>query len=484
MKNSAFTILSTFSRGELKSFSEFINSPFHNKNNKVIIFFDFLRKYYPDFSHSDLNSEKLFAAMYGNASFRESYIRNLLSDLKILAENFLVHTRVSRKDQKNKILIEELHERDLTVLLNKKIEAFEKETAKRKLKDQEYFLNKLFVYEIKSFVIVDKTLTDSFRKDQILSLINFFFISIMESSFHFAVEEQRVNIRHEYTFLRNILEFVKHNEEKFSQIPLLMIYYHLWLSFLNENADINFRAAKNIFKMNFETLTQTDKKNIYSIMQIYYDNKIRSGDISCNFQLLNLLLEMLKHKVISHNRKNSISLNLYRNILILCFKLKEKVKLKYFITEYLKFVRTESRSTISAYSSAHLNFLENNFEEALVMCQRIDFSKLLTTTNENLYFKIDVRTLMLKCFYELRSFESALSHLQTFRHFLNNSKIIKESSKENLMFIIRAVNEMISLNFNYDEYKMVQLKKRIMTSKDNPGTEWIERKIIEIEKRK
>jgi len=174
-------------------------------------------------------------------------------------------------------------------------------------------------------------------------------------------------------------------------------------------------------------------------------------------------------------------MNLYRNVLILCFKLNEKEKLENFIKDYLKFVRPESRSSISAYSSAHLNFLKGNTEEALVQCHKVNFSNLLITTNENLYFKLDIKTLMLKCLYDLNSFETALAHLQTFRQFLNNSKIIKESSKEKFLIFIKAVKELISLNFNYDEFKLVGLKKMFDKHKDISGADWIKNKINKIE---
>lgn len=483
MKNSAVSILSVFSKEEIKSFSLFLLSPFHNNNNKVILLFDILKKYHPDYDDPRLTSENLFREMFGKEKHRESYIRNLFSDLKILAESFLVHISIARNPVRSKLLIEEFHDRNLTGLLNKKIEEFEKKVRKSKLKDQDYFLNMLFTYDVKSFINVDMTLTDSFRKDQISSLVNFFFLSIMESFFHLSVEEQRINIKHDFTFLKYILNYIKDNEDKFSDVPLLLIYYHLWLGFMEADNEKDFLKAKEIFKLHFDTLTQIDKKNIYSIVQIYYDKKISEGDLSYYTELLNLLLEMLKHNVISHNRKNSINMNLYRNVLILCFKLNEKEKLSDFVKEYLKFVRSESRNSISAYSSAHLNFLEGNTEEALVQCHKVDFNNLLTTTNENLYFKLDVKTLMLKCLYDLNSFESALAHLQTLRQFLNNSKIIKESSKEKYIVFAKAVNELISLNFKYDEFKLVSLKKLISKYKETPGAEWLEKKIQDLSKR-
>lgn len=481
MKSSVLLILSTFSAEELKLFDDFLRSPFHNRNNKVILLYDLLKTYHPDYNNDRLNKENLFKEIYGNEKFRESYVRNLFSDLKILAENFFVHNNILKSRSKSKILIEELSNRDLTNLSNKKLTEFEIEINTAPSKDQDYYSDKLFVYDMKSFMLVDKTLINSFRKDQILSHIKFFLISIMESYFHLIIEEQRVRIKHEYSFLKYILNYVKDHLNEFKNVPLLMIFYSLWTAFLEDDSEAGFRNAGEHFKLNFNKLSQTDKKNIYAVMQLYYDKKIKEGKTKYNKELLNLLLEMLEHNIISHTKKNYIHINLYRNILILCFKLKEISKLKNFVSGYLKFVREDSRSTITAYSKAHLNFLEGNFEAALESCHKINFNDLFMSTNENLYFKIDVKTLILKCFYELNSYESAFSHLHTFRQFLNNSKIIRESSKKMHLQLLKFIFDMLNLKLNFNEYKFITLKNKVIASQSLSGMEWITEKLNELE---
>ena len=86
LRYSVIQILKTFSGKELKLFDEFIQNPFHNKNLKVIEFFELLIKYHPDYSAEQLSKESLFRSMMGNAGYKESYIRNLFSDLNVLAE--------------------------------------------------------------------------------------------------------------------------------------------------------------------------------------------------------------------------------------------------------------------------------------------------------------------------------------------------------------------------------------------------------------
>lgn len=73
-KNRAIEIISTFSAKEVKQFEEFLNSPFLNKNRKVVQLFDILKESHPNYDISDAN---LFGRIFGNASYRKSYLRNL-----------------------------------------------------------------------------------------------------------------------------------------------------------------------------------------------------------------------------------------------------------------------------------------------------------------------------------------------------------------------------------------------------------------------
>ena len=51
-KTKLVEIIQALDDKEVKRFDEYINSPFFNKNEKVIVLLKFLRKYYPKFDHS------------------------------------------------------------------------------------------------------------------------------------------------------------------------------------------------------------------------------------------------------------------------------------------------------------------------------------------------------------------------------------------------------------------------------------------------
>lgn len=98
LRYSVIQILRSFSGKELKLFDEFIQNPFHNKNLKVIEFFDLLKSYHPDFSSEHLSKESLFRSIMGNAVYEESYVRNLFSDLPEFRRALRLQ-RTNKKDQ-------------------------------------------------------------------------------------------------------------------------------------------------------------------------------------------------------------------------------------------------------------------------------------------------------------------------------------------------------------------------------------------------
>lgn len=478
---SAIQILRTFSDKEHLLFAEFLNTPFHNKNKKVIKLFNLLKPMHPDYSGKFLTDEKLFRKLAGKVKFRGSYIRNLFSDLNILLEKFLQYNLITKNFTYERLLIEELKNRDLYKLAEIKIKSFERDINKLTVRDHEYYQNKNFVFELKSFLVVDKTLTDSFRSEQISGIIKLFMISLMESSLYLKVEEQRVKIKHEYGFLKHSLMYLKDNIKEFEDSPLLLIYYYLWQSFMNEGDEKYFLKARKYFRKHFSVLTKIDKKNIYSGMQVHYIEKIDAGNSSYTREFLNFLMEMVKFNVLSHRKKDFISLNLYRNILILCVMEKETKVLNKFISEFINYVSEDSRESILAYSNAHLNFLKKKFEKTLELCSKINFNDLLTSTNDNLFFKNDIKSLTMRCLYELGHYESALSAVDAFKHYLRHSKLMNDNPKNKYMNYLRFITELIRLNTNMNEFNLRKLKKQIENTDKIVHKNWLSEKVTELE---
>ena len=141
----------------------------------------------------------------------------------------------------------------------------------------------------------------------------------------------------------------------------------------------------------------------------------------------------------------------------------------------------ESRESIYAYSNSQLNFLQGKFQKALELCNNINLNDLLISTNDNLYFKNDIKTLTLKSLYELNAFENAISFIDAYRHFLRKSKLIKEEMRNNYLQFANSVSELIRLKIKFDEYAFTKFKKKVSSSKFT-NVQWVLEKLNEFEK--
>jgi len=56
-------------------------------------------------------------------------------------------------------------------------------------------------------------------------------------------------------------------------------------------------------------------------------------------------------------------------------------------------------------------------------------NEFIFRTQENLFFKNDIKRLMFFCLYELNSIDSLISHIDAHKYYLKNSKLNKEDTR-------------------------------------------------------
>ncbi len=91
-------VLKTFSKEELKQFSDFVRSPLHNKNKNLIKLFEELKKYHPDYN---VENEKLFERVYSGKVYNHDSMKKLTSELLGLAEEYLRFTGLKKENFEN-----------------------------------------------------------------------------------------------------------------------------------------------------------------------------------------------------------------------------------------------------------------------------------------------------------------------------------------------------------------------------------------------
>ncbi|HCN38352.1 MAG TPA: hypothetical protein DIS94_11655 [Bacteroidetes bacterium] len=135
-------LLKKFSKTEIDDLSDFISSPYFNKENKLIEFWGILKKYYPEFDK--INYEMIFSKLYSNTKFTESRIRNLFSDLNLILDKFLsIRVLQNNHIQSDLFLLESLLKYREYDIFNKKYTKAIELTDNNSIRDEFYYNNLL-----------------------------------------------------------------------------------------------------------------------------------------------------------------------------------------------------------------------------------------------------------------------------------------------------------------------------------------------------
>ncbi len=98
-QNKAIQILKTFTAQEMRQFADFVQSPYFNKNERLVRLFDILYECHPAFDAPVIERHKLFKAVFGeDVLLEEQKLRYLLSDLTKLLEEFICVRAVDEKE--------------------------------------------------------------------------------------------------------------------------------------------------------------------------------------------------------------------------------------------------------------------------------------------------------------------------------------------------------------------------------------------------
>ncbi len=462
IKSKALDILSSFSSEELKRFEEFLISPFHNKNVRIIELFKLIKKFHPGFNDPKFSKDYLNGKLPGNRKVPDSYLRNLFSDLNKKAEDFLSYVNYKNESDYNIHLIKELYDRDSTKSLEEKLGMFEMLIEKDKFKSPTYYSDRAFITEMKNNSKVNKVLADKYRKEDIENKFHFFAISIMESCVQTFVEQHVKGDNIDLSVLTHLLEYIQKNIAKFSKDPLIQIYYYACLCFLNQYSENYFKLFVDIFNLNKKYLSPLDKRNINQLIINYYVEKNKTEPGRYYREALMIYNDMIDNKYLAHTKSGDISLSIIRNIVFLCMNLKDDKFFASFIKRIDHIVKEDQRGQIHLYANSLYYVLLNDFEKALSFFAKININSFLESVEDNLYFKNDIKIYTIVCFIELGYYENALIQIDSNKHFLNYSRIIPDDVKLSNHNFLNLLSEVIYLKMEFDEYRSVQLEKKVI----------------------
>lgn len=469
-KSSLIETLKTFSSKEMRELSEFVVSPFFNKNANVVKLFELLKKSYPEFEAEKIDKTRIFRKLFPSKPYKDSTIRLLMFYLLETVEKFLAVNRFSKDDFRFKeFLAREFNERGLIKDYEKIIAKHKEHLGKVVYKDDEFFMNS-FIYQEENLNYLStifegkyekfltkenlESVTNNLTYYYLLRIFKFYAVSLNTMSLY--------NIQIDTTLFDNLLRYF--SEDSFNMIPVIDIYFHIILCFTEPDNENHFFRVKELITGNDSIIDKDAQIDIFINLENYCHRKFRGGNdrfLKEAFDIYKLELERGLHV-----DRGFMSAQFYTSAVVTGCRLKEYEWVRNFIEEYKKELKKDTREAMYYFG---MSFLENdlgNYEKAL--------EYLAKSKAEELYLKMDIRLLQSRIYYSLVWNLPLQSLLDTFKRTVQNNKHMKENRKQQYLIYIRYLNQMNNLRYKEDSKGIVELGFELDKEEYFPHKIWLQ----------
>lgn len=479
-------ILRTFSKEELKSMKKFLRSPFIKSRRNIGILFEYVIQYHPELDSPKLIREKAFANLFPGEEYSEKKIMNFVSDLTEASKDFIMHNMLEKDEVESALLISRgLYDKKLLNHSAKIFNKIESSLSPGFSVDKNFFSKYKNILDLKnSYFIVNndhKSLRENWDDYYEMSAVRFLvdYTWMLCSNFtttHTLYKKDADNIIESVSECFNIdrmLDLADKAGDKFKPITKL---HSLILKTIREPKNTaSYFVLKDFFLKNVSEFDREEKfRIICHLINICGENIVSYGD-DFTKEMLEVYKIMLKHNAYSLSENEFLLISDYRNIQALTVLFKDALFLELMIEEYSKLLKQDNRKDMVLISNSYLYFLRNDFERSLEMISKIETDDFL--------FKTDMKKLKLIIYYELDYIEQAFSAIDSFKHFLSNSKEITDVRKGSSVEFMNAFSLLLKIKTGKSEDNIVILNKRI-SKLGVFAKSWFESKIDDMNKKK
>lgn len=489
LKSKALDILGALTPEEMKEFHIFVSSPFFNTNNTVIKFLDVLSKFHPDFKDPVLSKEYLYKKLHPKGTYKDEVIRNLLSRLLSLGEDYL-RIKGMEKDEyrKNLHLISELNKRKVGSLFEKNVQKLEKLLPEAEFEGSSYLMKveletQKFVFNLTnkrsaSTSDIEENIDILIRRGEYL--INYFILTHLKEMDFLTKFSNMYNVDISGTLpvefmnrikLTDLIDYLRKTKDESAVI--YEIHYNMIKAF-EDLGDISYyEKLKELLLKNNSMFSISEKHFLFGKLIDYGVLKSRTDqDGTFSEEHFSNYVMYLENEYYKINENDYLPIDLYRNLLILGLRRGDFEWTEKFINKYIKKLKHDYQENTFYFSKAFLYFQKKEYEKALEELNKVVYDYFA--------FKYDVRNLNLMICYELGNWESIRAMTESYKRFLMNNKMVGKDRKEfhgNFIKFIGKLSKAKSDVNKIDKIEKDYLRKEIVEAKHLLYKDWILEKV-------
>lgn len=411
-----YRLASKLSRQEVRDFKDFIASPYHNKHRILESFFRAFEKRVLYNPKNDVEKEAFYELLYQGKSFAPRNLSSLLNKIVTLFWEFIA-TQESLRDSlaRQKYLLTGLNRKDWSDGDDFKPFADAWKTLKKyPYQDAEFFQQRLdmeaewYRYEIRQ--------TRGTRQVSIQPLLLSLDAYFLVRSLEFACAAANLDNIHGFIHklpasIEAVMEVMADSDKEAP--PLARMYYHCYQTLVHRDNEDVFFTLKPLLLKHVRDYSHGEAMDLYTYAVNFCARKISAGDT----RFLEHAYELYRHMLDGFLAQEEVRLSIgfFKNIVLVMVSLSKTAQtndfswVENFLERYKGRLIQDNDGVAYLMCKGILHFFQEEYRQA-----ESQFHLVLNDA-EDVFYKIDARSYLWKCYYELkdlRAFDAAYNSLR------------------------------------------------------------------------
>jgi hypothetical protein len=413
-------ILRRLNARQLSRFGDFLLSPYFNKNQDNVLFFNYLQKYAPAFNHANLQKELVLKKLKIPKIVEEKSLSYLMSQLTKLLEEFLAieHFRSAWLDAPLSQLAQ-YHTLQLPKYYQSTLYSLEKTLEKMPYRNADYYRNELIFRRLQYEQSDPNQRGFNQKLQEAADALDLYFLI---EKLRYACEMQNLsnmlNLSYRQSFTTQTAEWA--GEAAFADIPALQVYHQLFL-LLSTSDTAHFEEARHLLMVHGNLFTPEECKQLYTLLLNFCTRRINHFNDEKYWheymEINKLLLQnglLLEHGQLPPWR--------YANLVAVGLRTGQTAWTYSFIHEFKDKLPEAYTDNLFRYNLAQYHFHQKNYGEAQRQLIYVEFTDVM--------LNISARSLLIRIYYETAQTEPLLSYLEATRIFLLRNKLLDPRLKQ------------------------------------------------------
>ncbi|MCB9331402.1 MAG: hypothetical protein H6574_09990 [Lewinellaceae bacterium] len=461
-----FQLLRALSPNDLPRLRKFLQSPYFNRREDVLLLYDYLLECRPtDFQQ--FNKQTAYARLFPGDAYDNLRLNHIFNYLAQLVERYFALEEI----QSDEALLQlrqcrALRRRGIAQLFERRLRQATRQHSDSPYRNAEFYLHEYgLLTERFAWEAMRTRNAHALAPDAGAALANFFMLENLRWAC--TVESARAvsaaGANYRLPLSEAVLDAAAAMPE--AEMPTLALLHQSLLA-LRDNADEQqFLKLHQLLLRNVQLLPPPEARDVFMSAINFAIRRHNRGESTYTRLALDLYRAALKQGVLADEGR--LPRYTFINIFNLAQLAGDTAWAQVFIEDYRYLLPEADRENIHRYCQAGLHFRQGNYSNVLELLREVEFSEV--------FINLDVRKMLLRSYFELEEWAALYSLLDSFRSYLRRQKDLGYH-REGYLSLIRFTKKLMRIS-RQASAASTQLATQIRAAQFVAEREWLLRKL-------